>query len=309
MLFKSHDDPLGLDKFEVVAGEPMDCNDYQDLNRLLRTMTQIAATFDINRGYVPQIAIAAKHGNICGAGIELHHHRNAIRKVTGDLGALFGGLIMVNFPIEMDEAKLMLTFKSENQLRLLGGIIAPSFSTDAIEILKSMGGHCRFIANQKLFDVNRDSLDKSPVFQHVRGGFLLQPNYTHIFDLEDQSLKKYGEASKNDQDDLLLAKAICDTSDYCAVTIVSSGQLIGNGVGQKSSVDSVKLAIEIAMKHYHSLAGAVTASNNSFFSNEDPALLIERGIKVIISRNGSARDDEIVELCQKAGVSLYLISD
>ncbi|MFA6514031.1 MAG: hypothetical protein WCT50_01905 [Patescibacteria group bacterium] len=307
LLFKGYDDPLGLDKFEVVAGMPLSYNDYYNIGRLLRTMTHIAATFDINRDCVPQIAIAAQHGNVCGAGIELHHHRNAIRKAIGDLGVLFGGLIMVNFPVEIEEAKLMLTFKSENKYRLLGGIIAPSFSTDAIKMLQRTENGCRFIANQKLFDVNRASLDKSPIFQHVRGGFLLRSQYNHILNLKDSSLEKYGEANKNDQDDLLLAKAICNTSDGDAVTLVSLGQLIGNGVEQQSPADSIKLAVEIAIKHYHSLSGAVVATSSSF-SVEEIVLPIEMGVKVIMSRKSPTGDDEVIELCQKAGVSL-LISD
>src|SRR5512133_3305217 len=60
------DDPLALDRFEVLVGEP-GFNTLGDLDRLLQTMTHIAAAWDVNFGEVPKIAVAVKHGNACGA--------------------------------------------------------------------------------------------------------------------------------------------------------------------------------------------------------------------------------------------------
>lgn len=69
LLSRATDGPLALDKFKVVAGAAPSYNNYCDLDRLLQTMTHVAAAFDVNRGKVPYIALGCKHGNMCGAAI------------------------------------------------------------------------------------------------------------------------------------------------------------------------------------------------------------------------------------------------
>ncbi|PIP34708.1 hypothetical protein COX21_01500 [Candidatus Falkowbacteria bacterium CG23_combo_of_CG06-09_8_20_14_all_41_10] len=302
------DDPLGLDKFKLISGTAPSYNNYGDLDRLLQTITHIAATFDINHGIVPKIAIGVKHGNACGVGVS-HDQSSAIKKmVTGDPTALFGGLVMVNFPIKAETAELLLTHATENR-RLLDGIIAPDFTPEAIDLLKRKGDKCRFIANQKLAELNRWRVDEEIIVRYVRGGFLLQPNYTFILDLASPDLKKYGEATITEEDDMLLAKAISDTSNSNTITIVKDGQLLANGVGQQSRVRGAKLAFELGDDNNHDLRGAAASSDSFFPYIDGPEVLALAGIKAIISTSGSIRDKEVIDFCQQRGMALYLIPD
>src|SRR3989339_1119669 len=62
-------DPLAIVNWQLVAGSPVSYNNICDLDRMLQTMTHIGAGMEKNFNNVPEIAIGAKHGNACGAGV------------------------------------------------------------------------------------------------------------------------------------------------------------------------------------------------------------------------------------------------
>jgi len=305
------DDPLGLAKFQMLSGLPLSYNNYCDLDRLLQTMTHIATTFKINRSKFPHIALGVKHGNACGAAVAGNPVMAIEKMVTGDPQALFGGLVMVNFPINLVEAELLLSYKSE-QRRILDGVIAPAFKAEAVDLLKRKGDKCRCVVNPALGQLTWKSLDKQPLIRQVRGGYLKQPNYTFILELDDDDLRKSGtiftgEERLRIEDDLLLAKAICDTSNSNTITIVKDGQLLANGVGQQSRVNGAKLAVTLGIENGHNLKDAVAASDSFFPFVDGPAILSSAGIKAIISTSGSIRDEKVVSFCQDNGLAIYLI--
>jgi len=301
-------DYLALDKFKLVGGTDPSYNNLCDLDRLLQTMTHIAATFTRNRGDAPFIALGAKHGNLCGAGVSYLNSKGAlVMMLTGDPIALFGGLVMLNFPIDSEIAAALL-YGAAQEKKLLDGIIAPGFSDEAIEILSRKKGKCRLLANPHLGHLDETSLDNSDIYRYVRGGFLKQPNYTFILDLNSSDLRVYGEVSTY-SDDLLLAKAICDTSNSNTITLVKNGKLIGNGVGQQSRVRAGQFSLNIAREYDHDTDEAVAASDSFFPFIDGPQVLIEGGIAAIVTSSGSVRDQEVIDLCQKHDVALLMIPD
>lgn len=290
---------LAHGNFKRLAGEPMSYNNLADLDRLLQTITHIAAGFDINTKSVPKIAIGVKHGNPCGAAIGDNSLEVLEKMLAGDLRAIFGGLVMTNFPIGEKEADTLLAFQMpEGKRRLLDGVFAPEFSEDAVEKLKRKGDKCRFLANPALEKLNQNSLDHAPRFRYVRGGFLKQPNYTFIPELKNK--------------DLILAWAIGSTSNSNTITIVKEGRLYGNGVGQQDRVGAAKLAIfraDDANNGKADLQNAVAYSDSFFPFPDAPEVLINRGIKTIFSTSGSVNDEKVAELCRQKNVSLIMLPD
>lgn len=307
------DDPLALDQFTLVAGDAPSYNNLCDIDRLLQTMTHVVATLVTNtsRGAsVPLIALGVKHGNTCGAAIGFDSGEIVRKMVMGDRLAIFGGLVMLNFCVTADVAEVLLHYGvPKGQRRLLDGIIAPAFADEAVELLKRKGDKCRFIANPALFDLNRDSLDRAERFRFVRGGFLSQPNYTSVLDLNDPDLVKYGQVTAEQRLDMLLAKALCDTSNSNTITLVKDGMLIGNGVGQQARVYGAELALTRASTGIHDPRGAVAASDSFFPFTDGVKVLATSGIKAIISTSGSVNDKEVIAYCQANGIALYLIPD
>ena len=302
-------DPLGLDRFEVVAGAAPSYNNLAEIDRQLQTITHVAAGFDLNFGQVPFIALGTKHGNPCGAAAG-DDPADAIRRmVTGDARAIFGGLVMVNFPIGEELADELLTFGVERGRRLLDGVSAPSFTGEAIRMLGRKGDKCRFLVNPALAHLGRASIDRAPRQRQVRGGFLRQPNYTYVADLADPHLSATGRLDDARARDLVLAWAVGATSNSNTVTLVKDGQLIGNGVGQQDRVSCCELAIKRARDAGHVTEGAVACSDSFFPFPDGPGVLADAGITAIWSTSGSVRDAETRALCAERGVVLYQVPD
>jgi len=305
------DDPLGLDKFQLMSGDELSYNNRCDLDRLLQIITHIAATFDVNYHQVPCIAVGVKHGNACGVGISFQSPFEALTKmVDGDPVALYGGLTIMNF--DMTEALAnLIALDGKGGKRLFDGIFAPSFDGAAVNALCRKAGKCRMAFNPALATLDRNSLDKAPIFRTVRGGFLKQPNYSFIFDMNADYLEKYGPDIDGlpEESDLLLAKAICDTSNSNTITIVRDGMLIGNGVGQGKRDRAAKFAWSIAAEYDHSTFGAVSASDSFFPFVDGPEALQKAGVKAIVTSSGSIKDKEVIDFCVKHDISLYMIPD
>jgi phosphoribosylaminoimidazolecarboxamide formyltransferase/IMP cyclohydrolase len=306
---ESASDPLTLGKCIVVAGTAPSYNNLCDVDRMLQTLTHIAAVFDVNRGKVPLIAVAVKHGNPCGAAIGDSAQEVLKKTISGDTRAIFGGLVMTNFAIGAEEAETLLTYKMEKGHRLLDGIVAPEFSKKAIERLARKGDKCRFLANPALGNLTRASLDERVRMRYVRGGFLLQPNYTFVLDLEDEEMEKVGRASRALQNDLLLAWAIGSTSNSNTITLVRDSMLLADGVGQQDRVGACQLAIKRATDAGHSTEGSAAYSDSFFPFTDGPETLAKHGIKLIFATSGSVRDEDVKKACAENGVAIYLLPD
>lgn len=308
-------DPLALHNWQHVAGSAPSYNNYCDLDRMIQTMTHIGAGFEKNFGAVPNTAIGVKHGNACGAGTG---DQAAEKMLLGDLRAIFGGSVMLNFAVDEAAAELLIhKFMPEGQRRLLDVVAAPSFTPEAVEILSRKKGKCRLLANPAIARAGLASLDVARRFRYVRGGFLEQPNYAFVPALADRNL--------------VLAWAVGATSNSNTITIVKDGRLAGNGVGQQDRVGAAKLAIfradeswatasallgagsqssaESAPPAPADLTGAVAYSDSFFPFPDAPRVLIDRGIKKIFATSGSVNDDKTVELCRERGVELVLLPD
>jgi phosphoribosylaminoimidazolecarboxamide formyltransferase / IMP cyclohydrolase len=120
---------------------------------------------------------------------------------------------------------------------------------------------------------------------------------------------KYGSATAQQEKDMLLAKAICDTSNSNTITLVSGGALVGNGVGQQARVYGAQLAITRATACQHSIIGASAASDSFFPFVDGVEALTEAGVKAIISTSASVHDKDVIKYCIDKGIALYLIPD
>lgn len=302
------DDPLALEKFRLIAGDEPSFNNLVDVDRLLQTVTHIAAGFHKNHGKVPAIAVGVKHGNPCGAAFSEKPTEAVERMIAGDPRAIFGGVVMLNFPMDGQAARSLRTHMvTEGQRRILDTVIAPSFTEDAIILLKRKGGRCRFLANPALMHLDPDSIDAATRFRYVRGGFLTQPNYTYVLDLEDQDLEVIGARRPELEDALILAWAVGSTSNSNTVTLVHPQCLIGNGMGQTDRVTAATHAVQKARNADHDTKGSVAYSDSFFPFTDGPAVLADAGIQVILTCSGSVRDGQVKAFCRDRGVTLYMI--
>ncbi|HUC02056.1 MAG TPA: hypothetical protein VMA75_04100 [Candidatus Paceibacterota bacterium] len=304
-LFQTDDeDALALHRFTLVAGTEPSYNNLCDIDRMLQTITHMRAVLG------DLLAVAVKHGNACGAAHDINPGDVIKKMIWGDPRAIFGGLVMVTFPVDLHIAMTLLRYQMTTGKRVLDGVIAPSFTPAATELLSRKEGKCRLIENPALLVLRgSDALDRNPRFRFVRGGFLRQPNYTFVLDLLDPRIEHYGRLVLQQLEDLKLAWAIGCTSNSNTITLVKDGRLIGNGVGQQDRVGCCELAIKRARDAGHEIEGAVAYSDSFFPFPDGPEVLAKAGIKAILASSGSLRDAVVKETCEKLGVTLLMIPD
>jgi len=309
-----NDDPLALDKFQVLTEMAPSYNNLCDVDRMLQTITHLATAFDVNNIPAKYYGLAVKHGNCCGAAYGDDEIEVIKKVVEGDPRAIFGGLAMFNFDFGEEEAETLLTHLMDGgQRRLLDGIITPGFSEKALELSRRKKDKCRFIVNSALADISKNSLDREKRFRYVRGGFLIQPNYTFVLDFANPEVKVFGNQGDwgnwGNKGDLLLAWAVSATSNSNTITLVKDAKLIGNGVGQQDRVGCCELAIKRSKDAGHNTQDAVASSDSFFPLPDGPGTLIKAGVKAIFSTSGSVGDEKVQKLCQDKGITLVQLPD
>ena len=125
------------------------------------------------------------------------------------------------------------------------GIIAPSYDSDALEILKAKkkGGYCILQIDA---DYKPAALERKQVF-----GVTFEQGHNFI-ELNDDCLKnivtKNKTLSKEERDNLLISLIILKYTQSNTVCYVKDGQTIGVGAGQQSRIHCTRLAGDKADK-------------------------------------------------------------
>ncbi|MCX6745550.1 MAG: hypothetical protein NTX00_00860 [Candidatus Parcubacteria bacterium] len=195
---------------------------------------------------------------------------------------------------------------------LLDGVIAPSITAEAIEMLKRKQDKCRILTNPALTNLDKESLDKAERIRPVRGGFLKQPNYTYILNLKDPQVVITGSVNVLFDDqvkDIILAWAVGCTSNSNTTTIVQEGQLLGNGVGQQSRVSSCKVAVFRAQDAMHPTNGAAAYTDSFFPEPDGPEELANADISVVFASSGSVKDEIVRAKCKELGIIMVQLPD
>jgi phosphoribosylaminoimidazolecarboxamide formyltransferase / IMP cyclohydrolase len=303
--FGENTDPLSIDKFKVIVGNPGHVN-WTDLDRTLQTITHIAAAAYKNLQYPTRsyFAVGAKHGNPCGAAIGGTPKVTLENMLDGNLLSIFGGVVITDFAITEELAEVLRNYHSSTK-RLLDMIIAPSVTPEEIDILGRKDDACKIVVNPALEALQGDCMSTEILLRPVRGGFLAQENYSFVLDLSSNDVEcTKGRYSKTD---LVLAWAVNATSNSNTITLVKDCMLIGNGVGQQDRKECCELAVKRAQDADHDTNGATVCSDSFFPFSDGPKVLIDAGIATILTTSGSIRDEMVFRQIEDNDVCLWTI--
>ena len=239
----------------------------------------------------PGIAII-KHNNPCGAASAAtlaDSYRDA--RSTDPMSA-FGGIVAANEEIDKETAEEIVT-------TFIEVVVAPGFSQDALEILRSK-------KNLRLLVSEQPTAGGQVAWEQrgVDGGLLLQ-------DRDAGGAKEWRtvtgrEPSEAEDEALRFAWKLIPHVRSNAIILVRGQKLVGVGAGQMSRVDSCNIAIWKAREAGHDTEGCVAASDAFFPFPDGVETLAEAGITAVVQPGGSVKDADVTEAANGLDVAMVL---
>jgi phosphoribosylaminoimidazolecarboxamide formyltransferase/IMP cyclohydrolase len=267
--------------FTKLHGKELSYNNLLDVDAAVNLMNEF-------KGEAPTFAIL-KHNNACGIAQRNTIHKAYVDALAGDPVSAFGGILISNTEIDKVTAEEIHNLFCEV-------VIAPSFSKDALEILKGK-------KNRILLVLNDVELPQTTV-RTCLNGILVQDkdNVTDAFKhLTDATNNK---PTENELEDLLFASKICKHTKSNTIVLAKDKQLCASGTGQTSRVDALNQAIHKAQSFKFDLKGAVMASD-AFFPFPDCVEIADvAGITAVIQPGGSIKDQLSIDYCNDHNLSM-----
>jgi phosphoribosylaminoimidazolecarboxamide formyltransferase/IMP cyclohydrolase len=271
-----------LSRVEQLSGKELSFNNLADLD---------AARAVLREFELPACAIV-KHTNPCGVGVAADLSDAYAKAYAADPVSAYGGVVAVNRRVDPPLAKLL----GEQFVEVL---IAPEYTADAVEIVTQKPA-TRILEDRER---RRASLGERH-YRRVLGGFLVQDEDADIDDRQRMEVVAGQAPDEAGWGDLLFAWRVCKHVLSNAIVIAKDLQTIGIGAGQMSRVDAVRIALDKAREHGHSLEGAALASDAFFPFPNGPELALEAEIGAIVQPGGSKRDEDVIAAVEQAGATM-----
>ncbi|MGD6781748.1 bifunctional phosphoribosylaminoimidazolecarboxamide formyltransferase/IMP cyclohydrolase [Sutcliffiella horikoshii] len=246
------------------------------------------AALQIVKEFKDPAVVAVKHMNPCGVGTGATTVEAYRRAYEADPVSIFGGIIAFNTEVDKETAELL------HEL-FLEIVIAPSFSEDALAVLKQKK-NIRLL----LVDMNGAGVMQSRMVS-VRGGLLVQDE--DQFGLKDATVTIPTKREPTEQEwaDLKLAWKVVKHVKSNAIVLAKEGQTVGVGAGQMNRVGAAKIAIEQAGEK---AVGSALGSDAFFPMNDTVEAAAKAGVTAIIQPGGSIKDEDSISKADEYGITM-----
>lgn len=246
------------------------------------------AALQIVKEFTEPAAVAVKHMNPCGIGTGTNSFTAFEKAFAADPVSIFGGIIAFNSEVDAETAgKLYGIF--------LEIIIAPSFTEEALSILKSK-------KNLRLLTIPFSGAKKPEMkLTTIEGGLLAQEQDT--FTLENATIKVATKRQPTEQEweALKLGWKVVKHVKSNAIVVTKEDMTIGIGAGQMNRVG----AAEIALKQAGEKAAGAALASDAFFPMDDTVIAAAKaGITAIIQPGGSIRDEDSIKKADEYGIAM-----
>lgn len=286
----------GIAGAEQLGGKAMSYNNYVDADAAVR------AAHDHAR---PAVAVV-KHNNPCGVAVVDEGQDIALAHARAhgtDPVSAYGGVIAANRTVTLAMAQQVKPIFTEV-------ILAPGYEDEALELLRTK-------KNLRILKLEGE-YSRGVEMREIWGGMLIQD--ADRIDAGGDAPAGWTLAAGEAADEATLAdlefawRAVRAVKSN-AILLAADGAAVGIGMGQVNRLDSCRLAVSRANslgEHAEGEAaperarGAVAASDAFFPFADGVQILLDAGVRAIVQPGGSIRDDEVIEACRAAGVTLYL---
>jgi phosphoribosylaminoimidazolecarboxamide formyltransferase/IMP cyclohydrolase len=275
-------------KAKTLHGKALSFNNYYDANGALELVKEIDPT--------KAAAVSViKHANPCGFATDADVAVAFEKAYAGDPLAAFGGIVAFNQTVNKAAAEKIV----EGQ-KFLEVILAPGYDDDALALIQERWKNVRVLALGDL-PTPGDRDPRELDIKRITGGLIIQDRDLAAFDASSWDHVAGPTPDEAMLNDANLSMIIVKHLKSNAVCAVRDGMLVGAGAGQMDRVASCKLTVEKAGER---ALGAVVGSDAFFPFRDGPDVLIDAGVKAICQPGGSKRDDETIQACNDANVTL-----
>ena len=267
--------------FDQLHGKELSYNNLLDVDAAVSLISEFEET----------TFIVMKHNNACGIA-----SRNTLvdswkDALEADPVSAFGGVLITNQELDRTTAE-------EINKIFFEVIIAPSYSKDALEILKTKKNRVILIQKEVI-------LPKSQ-FRTVLNGVLSQDKDLQTDQISDMKTVTTLSPTEDELSDLKFASKVCKHTKSNTIVFVKNKQLLSSGVGQTSRVDALKQAITKAKNFNFDLNGAVMASDAFFPFPDCVEIADNEGVKCVIQPGGSIKDNLSIDYCNNNEMKMVI---
>lgn len=269
------------DIFDVLNGKELSYNNLLDVDAAVNLMADF-------RNEAPSFAIL-KHNNACGMATRPTMKEAYLAALAADPVSAFGGILIANKEIDLATAEEVNSLFCEV-------IIAPSYSVEAVEILKSK--------KNRIILVLKKYPEVAKQFRTILNGVLEQDrdslveteaNFTNVTNVK---------ATKEEIEDLIFANKLVKHTKSNTIVLAKGKQLLASGTGQTSRVDALRQAIHKAKSFNFDLNGAVMASDAFFPFPDCVEIAHNEGVNTVIQPGGSIKDQLSIDYCNDNQMSM-----
>ena len=269
--------------FDKLHGKELSYNNLLDVDAAVNLMNEF-------KGEAPTFAIL-KHNNACGLAQRKSIHQAYVDALAGDPVSAFGGILISNTEIDTSTA-------NEIHKLFCEVVIAPSFSAEALEILK--GKKNRILLIQKDVELPQTTV------RTCLNGALVQERDTVTDSREMLLTATKNSPSESELEDLLFASKLCKHTKSNTIVLAKNKQLCASGTGQTSRVDALNQAIHKAQSFNFDLKGAVMASDAFFPFPDCVEIANNAGINAVIQPGGSIKDQLSIDYCNDNNMAMVM---
>ncbi|MDI9634044.1 MAG: bifunctional phosphoribosylaminoimidazolecarboxamide formyltransferase/IMP cyclohydrolase [Methanolinea sp.] len=262
----------GLAGQEPLQGKQMSYNNYLDLH----------AAAGVAREFSEPAAVIVKHNNPCGAATADSLLDAYVLARESDPVSAYGSVVALNGEVDGPLAE-------EITRTFVEVVAAPSFSEDALEILRK---------KENLRVIPLSAPCPSREVRSIDGGILVQetPPYR-----EEWRVVTDRDATPKELRAMRFAWKVCTHVKSNAIVFADTRRTLGIGAGQMSRVDAAKIAVE---KSRFSLAGSAVASDAFLPFPDTLEIAAAAGATAIVQPGGSIRDTEVIEAANRLGMAM-----
>lgn len=267
------------DLFDKLNGKELSYNNLLDVDAAVNLIAEFnETTFAI-----------LKHNNACGVASRdnvLDAWKSAL---ACDPTSAFGGILICNTSIDKATAEEI------NKL-FFEVIIAPSYSEDALNVLK--------VKPNRIILVQKKVKFSSTTFRTLLNGVIVQDKDFKTEIASDFTTVTKTSPKEQEIKDLIFANKLVKHTKSNTIVFAKNNTLVSSGTGQTSRVDALRQGIEKAKSFGFDLNGAVMASDAFFPFPDCVELAHKAGITAVVQPGGSIKDKDSIDYCNAHGLSM-----